>query len=76
MTVINRLIKEAKSGATELLLPENHIGSMAQHMVSHGWEGVPFPETESMRDCAERWLRMGVIQLLGVPVRVIPKRTP
>lgn len=70
MTTINRLIAQAKAGATELLLPENHIGSVAQHM--EDTTACYASAGAITRDAAEDALRRGTVKMLGVPVRVVP----
>jgi hypothetical protein len=71
VTIINQMIRQAKDGAKELLLPDNHIGTVAQHMCDTMNFGVPL---RLQRDEAEKMLRRGTVKMYGVKVRVVPKQ--
>lgn len=71
MTIINRMIRAAKDGAKELTLPENHVGSVAQHICDQ----ADFrPPLSLNREEAESMLRRGIVKMYGIPVRVVPKQ--
>ncbi|MDR7037413.1 hypothetical protein J2X36_002160 [Methylobacterium sp. BE186] len=70
MTLINRLIKEAREGAAVLEVPENHVRSVAEHMR----QSIMIPSQPTFEEC-EAGLRSGEAKLMGVPMKVVPKRT-
>ena len=68
MTLINRLIKMAKQGASELEVPENHLRTVAEHMRATTWATWRM----DVEDCC--WLiREGGVRMAGVPLKVVPK---
>ncbi len=70
MTLINRLIAQAKAGATVLEIPENHVRSVAEHMRLTG----PWYPRPTHEEC-EAAIRAGTVTLRGVrmEVRVIAR---
>lgn len=66
MTAINRFIKEAKSGATEIVVRDGkqlrQVAEKARNSIEL-WQR-PVDEIEAL-------IRAGKVYLLGVPVRVI-----
>lgn len=67
MTIINRLIKEAKSDPRpeRLVLPSNHVRTVAEHARS-----LMFWKEDISCDDIEAMIRRGEMKLLGIPVVV------
>ena len=64
MSLINRLIHEAKTGNAELRIRPQDVGRVAQHMRAlNNWSGDD--------DAARLALRAGKVRLLGIPIRVL-----
>ena len=68
VALINRLIKEAKAGASELPVPENHLRTVAEHMRQTAW----YAQRLSIDDCCFL-IREGGVLMAGVPLKVVPK---
>ncbi len=64
MTAINKAIKEAKSGATEVVIRSKDVRTFAEHfrMLS--------VNSDSTTDDIASGIKAGRLRLLGVPVRV------
>lgn len=62
MTLINRLIKQAKSGAQEVCVPENKVRKVSAHIAQH---------LDIDQAVAAEMLRNGEVKLLGAKMRVI-----
>lgn len=71
MTIVNRLIKEAKAvpPPKELVIPANHIRQVADHMARTLYHGAM--ERRMSTDEAVDKLVDGGVTLLGVPLRVL-----
>jgi len=64
MSLINRLIHEAKTGSAELRIRPQDVGRVAQHMRAlNNWSGND--------DAARAALLDGKVRLLGIPIRVL-----
>jgi len=70
VTLINQLIRQAREGATVLDVPENYVGSVAEHIRQTNYYASVHL---TAADCAAK-LRAGDVKLCGVPLRVVPKR--
>lgn len=76
MTFINQLLCDARNGErsgsrpTHLEVPENHVGPVAEHIRRHLWVHGELTKAE-----CEVELRKGAVKLMGIPLRVVPKRT-
>lgn len=64
MTLINRLISQAKRGALSLEVPENYVRSVAEHIRQTVYPRVSHEEAEAL-------LRSGGVRMAGVPMKVI-----
>jgi hypothetical protein len=63
MTLINRLISEAKAGAKTLTINDKDVSSIAEHFRMLAIQPV-------RKETCERMLRDGLVKIYGVPVSV------
>lgn len=72
MTLVNRLIKEAKTEPrpTELLINSGQVREIAAHVYSIMWGGPDRPTIEKI----EEMIRDGKMRMLDIPVRVRLRR--
>ena len=63
MTLINRLIREAKDGAAKLTIKDKDVSSVAEHFRALAISPV-------RKETVERGIRDGLLKLYGVPVEV------
>ncbi len=68
MTLINRLIKEAKEGATKLTIRDKDVSKVAEHFRMLSMRPVD-------KGVVEAGIRRGDLRLHGVPVEVCDGRT-
>lgn len=66
MALVNRLIREARNGATVLEINPNQVGTIVEHCLACSPGRPTLKRREEVMDA----IRAGELLLLGVPVRV------
>ncbi len=64
MSLINRLIREVRDGATELLIRPQDVGTVAEHVHALAWGPLTVEQ-------ARTYILKGDMRLEGVPIRVL-----
>jgi len=66
MSLVNRLIWQARYGATDLVITERNVSRIAQHIMTT----MHMPATVTKAE-VEQFIHEGKVTMCGVPLRVL-----
>ena len=71
MTLVNRLIREARAGARILKIRPQDVGPIAEHIRATVWLRPGQDSAELATAEIRQWVWAGSVKMLGVPIEVI-----
>lgn len=66
MTTVNRMIRDAKNGASVVFIRENEVRGLAEYVRVT----ISYPSTHSNIDSIAEGIRNGDLSIMGVPVKI------